>query len=581
VKIHPAQSGHRTHRARACALITAALLAACAQESTDLVPAKADAVFASGRIYTVDAERNWAEAVAIRDGRIIFVGSNADAQDYIGPGTSVTDLHGHMMLPGIQDVHIHPIEAGIEAAQCSLSGLNSIADYQQAVAACADANRESPWIVGSGWNFLVFGAGATPDRKTLDEVVADRPVYISSYDEHAGWANSRALQIAGITKDTPDPPGGQIIRDPATGEPTGALQEEARHLVKKFMPPVTAQEKVAALRSSVRILNAWGITGIQDASVEGEEELRVYKTLEVSGELSLRVVAAMSWYPNEGMEQLETLIALRQRYSSALIDASTVKIWQDGVMENYTAAMLEPYRIASGSRGEPLIDPQELKRIVTRLDAEGFQVEIHAIGDAAVRQSLDAMEQALTENGQRGNRHHIAHLQMIDPADIPRFGALGVIANFQPLWAFADEYVTDINIPSIGEERARWMYPIRSVRDAGGMIAFGSDWSVTTANPFPQMETAITRQSAIDDSYPVFNPEERLDLATAIDAFTINAAFVNKRESTTGSIEVGKFADLIVVDQNLFEIEARNISETRVLLTLFNGKVVAGSIDDV
>lgn len=280
------------------------------------------------------------------------------------------------------------------------------------------------------------------------------------------------------------------------------------------------------------------------------------------------------------MEQLEALISMRNLYASELIDASTAKIWQDGVMENYTAAMLEPYQIPGGSRGDPLVDPEQLKRIVTRLDAEGFQVHFHAIGDAAVRQSLDAVEEALTKNGRLGHRHHIAHLQVIDPADIPRFKALDVVANFQPLWAIADVYVTEINIPSIGEQRARWMYPIRSVQEAGGKIAFGSDWSVTTANPFPQIETALTRQGADDELYPVFIPEERLDLATAIAAFTINAAFVNRREADTGSIEVGKKADLVVLDQNIFEVEAKKISETKVLLTMFDGRVIYGNVSD-
>lgn len=543
--------------------------------------AYADIIFTNGRIYTVSAAHTWAEAVAVRDGRISFVGSNAEAKANAGPQTKVIDLHGRMMLPGFQDVHIHPIEAGVDATKCTLGELDSIVAYQQVIAECAAANPDSTWVVGSGWTFSVFGAGVTPDRRTLDEVVPDRPVYVSSYDEHAGWANSLALAMAGITKDTPDPVGGQIIRDPVTGEPTGALQEEARHLVKRLMPKISMQEKVAALQSSLAILNAWGITSIQDASVDDEEELRVYKSLEDSGDLSLRVVAAMRWSPEQPMDQLATLISLRERYASDLIDASTAKIWQDGVMENYTAAMLEPYRIASGSRGDPLIEPEQLKQIVTRLDAEGFQIHFHAIGDAAVRQSLDAVEQAVSINGRHGQRHHISHLQMIDPADIPRFAALDVVANFQPLWAYADEYVTEINIPSIGEERARWMYPIRSVKDAGGLVAFGSDWSVTTANPFPQIETAITRQSADDESYPVFIPEERLDLTTAIDAFTINAAFVNKQESVSGSIEVGKYADLIILNQNLFEIEPAEISATKVLLTLFNGRVVYGNINDL
>ncbi len=250
-------------------------------------------------------------------------------------------------------------------------------------------------------------------------------------------------------------------------------------------------------------------------------------------------------------------------------------------MENYTAAMLEPYLVPEHTRGIPMVDPEALKSIVSQLDAVGFQVHFHAIGDAAIRQSLDAVEQAIADNGRSGNRHHISHLQMIDPADIPRFRELDVVANFQPVWAYADAYITELTIPFIGEERARWMYPIKSVQDAGGMIAFGSDWSVSTANPYEQIETAVTRKHPTDDSIPVFIPEERIDLQTAIAAFTINAAFVNNLDEDTGSIETGKLADLVVLNHNLFEIDPSEISETKVLLTLLGGKAVHGALDNL
>jgi hypothetical protein len=539
----------------------------------------ADTVFQNGRIYTVDANRSWAQALAVSDGRIVFVGDNEAAAAYIGAATRVVDLHGRMMLPGMQDAHVHPIEYGVDLAILNLAELETINDYKVAIAEYAAANPDLPWIIGSGWSFSAFGSGVAPRREILDELVPDRPVYIGSYDDHAAWANSKALQLAGITKDTADPPGGRILRDPVSGEPAGTLDEEARALVRRFTPRITVEEKIVGLRKAIRVLNAWGITSYQDAGVDGDEELRVYKALEDSGELNMRVVAAMRWYPDRGLEQVDELIALRDRYGSELIDASTAKVWQDGIMENYTAVMLEPYRIVSGSRGTPLIEPGFLKTITTRLDAAGFQVHFHAIGDGAVRQSLDAVAAAIAANGRLGHRHHIAHLQMVDPADIPRFHELDVIANFQPLWAKLDKYIVDINIPSIGEERARWMYPIRSVQDAGGMLAFGSDWSVTTANPFPQIETAITRQESEGEPLPVFTPEERIDLASAIDAFTINAAYLNKREQDTGSIEVGKYADLIVIDQNLFEIASADISETRVLMTLLAGVLVYGELD--
>lgn len=538
----------------------------------------ADTVFLNGRIYTVDANRSWAEAVAIADERIVYVGGNDAAGKYIGPETRVLDLHGRMMLPGMQDAHVHPIEYGVDLAILNIAELETLDDYKLAIAEYAAANPELPWIIGTGWTFSTFGAGVAPNRQDLDELVPDRPVYIGSYDDHAAWVNSKALEIAGINKETPDPPGGQIVRDAESGEPVGTLEEEARALVRQFTPPITFEEKIVGLKEAIKVLNAWGITSYQDAGVDGDEELRVYKALEDSGELSMRVVAAMRWYPDRGLEQVDELVALRDRYRSELIDASTAKLWLDGIMENYTAVMLEPYRIASGSRGTPLIEPGFLKTITTELDAAGLQVHFHAIGDGAVRQSLDAVAAAIAANGRLGHRHHIAHLQMIDPADIPRFQELDVIANFQPLWAKLDEYVLDINIPSIGEERARWMYPIRSVQDAGGMLAFGSDWSVTTANPFPQIETAITRQESEIEPLPVFTPEERIDLVSAIDAFTMNAAYLNKREQDTGSIEVGKYADLIVIDQNLFEIEPAAISDTRVLLTLFGGVPVYGDL---
>jgi predicted amidohydrolase YtcJ len=272
-------------------------------------------------------------------------------------------------------------------------------------------------------------------------------------------------------------------------------------------------------------------------------------------------------------------VALRDRYRSPLIDTRTVKLMQDGVMENYTAALLEPYLLPEETRGIPMIDPEELKLIVRDLDAAGFQAHFHAIGDAAIRQSLDAIEFARERNGPSGNRHHISHLQLIDPADIPRFGKLDVVANFQPLWAYADLYITELTLPFIGAQRARWLYPISSVLDTGATIAFGSDWSVSSPNPFHQMETAVLRKDALDSEDQTFIGEERIGLADAIAAFTINAAFVNRLEADTGSIEVGKLADLIVLDQNLFDVAPEAISDTRVLLTLFAGQPVHGDLN--
>jgi len=348
--------------------------------------------------------------------------------------------------------------------------------------------------------------------------------------------------------------------------------------VRVHIPEETLADRQQGIRYSREMFHRYGITSIQDASVR-RGGLEAYQSLELAGELNLRVVASLWWDRNRGLDQVDELIALRKEFDEGgLLRPTTVKIMEDGVMENYTAAMLEPYLIPSGSRGIPMVEPELLKRAVTALDAQGFQVHFHTIGDAAVRYAFDAIEEAQIENGSLGNRHHLSHIQMFDPADIPRFAELDAVANFQPLWAYADEYVTELTVPFIGEERARWMYPIKSVQDTGAMIAFGSDWSVSTANPLPQIETAITRRGAFDEPMPVFIPEERIDLETALVAFTINAAYVNKHEDQTGSIEVGKLADLIVLDRNLFDIEPADISETQVLLTLFGGNAVYGDV---
>ena len=323
------------------------------------------------------------------------------------------------------------------------------------------------------------------------------------------------------------------------------------------------------------MFHGYGITTIQEAYAF-ENDLETYARLDGAGELDLRVVAALWWAREMTEEQIPHLLALRERFNKGNIRPTSVKIMQDGVMENYTAVMLEPYLTDNASTGIPMVEPEFLKEVVSLLDAEGFQVHFHAIGDGAIRQSLDAVEAAQERNGDLNHRHHISHLEVIDPQDIPRFAELDVIANFQPLWAYADDYIVDLTVPFIGEERATWLYPIRSVIDSGGVVAFGSDWSVSTANPFPQIETAITRIDADNHDTPVLNAEQRITLEQAIEAFTINAAFVNNLEKTTGSIEEGKLADLIVIDRNLFEIEPTEISDASVILTLFEGQAVFG-----
>jgi hypothetical protein len=540
----------------------------------------ADVVFRNGSVYTVDGARSWASAVALREGRIVYVGSDEGTEALTGPSTQVVDLDGRLLLPGFQDVHIHPIGGGIEAAACDLNGLETLDQYLETISTYAAEHPDEEWILGGGWSMSVFGPGANASRKLLDEIVPDRPVFLSSADGHSAWVNSKALEIAGITAETPDPADGIIDREPGSREPMGSLQEGATYLVRAHAPPVDLETRMSGLQYSIEMLNSYGITSIQDANVD-EEDLQAYRSLDDRGELHLRVVGSQWWDRERGTEQIDRFRTLRDQYTRGRVRATTVKIMQDGVMENYTAAMLEPYTGKGDMRGIPMVEPETLKAAVTALDAEGFQVHFHAIGDAAIRQSLDAVEAALSGNGNLGHRHHISHLELIDPADIPRFRRLGVVANFQPLWAFADSYITDLTLPFIGPERARWLYPIGSVHRSGGMIAFGSDWSVSTANPFHQMEVAVTRMGASGETTEAFIPEERIDLPLALAAFTIHAAYVNGSEQDTGSVEVGKYADLIVLDRNLFDISPTEISEASVLMTMIEGQVVHGDLAEL
>ena len=556
----------------ACALITACSPKIPTHSATE----PADVVFINGAVYTMDVNRSWATAVAVRDDKIVYVGFDDGVAALQGAETRVVDLDGKMLMPSFQDVHIHPMESGKQALTVNLAGMRTIKDYVAAVKAYADANPDEAWILGGGWSMDVFGPGARTSKKLLDAVVPDRPVFLTSSDGHTGWANSKALEAAGIDQDTQDPASGIVDRDAETGEIIGSLQEGAMELLTPYIPPSSPEFDQRGLKYSVDLLNSYGITAITDAWVL-RPTLEAYRALDDRDELTLRVVASLWWERTLGLEQILDFKELRSEFTRGNVNAGTVKIMQDGVLENYTGALSEPYFVDGLPTGIPMVDPEFLKTAVTALDAEGFQVHFHAIGDAAITQCLDAVEAAIGANGNAHRRHHISHLQLIHPNDLPRFRELDVVANFQPLWAYADEYVTDLTIPFIGEERANWMYSIRSVINAGGMIAFGSDWFVSTANPFPQIETAVTRTDAEADDAP-FMPHETIDLATALAAFTINSAYVNGIEDVSGSVSVGKLADLIVLDRNLFEIPAKEISETKVLLTLFGGKPVHGDL---
>ena len=547
------------------AILAAAGLACLTAVSA--LAAEARLVLLNGRVYTMDAARSWAEAVAVVEGKITFVGASAEAEARAGPGARRVDLGGRMVLPGFQDSHVHLISGGMVEPACDLASARTRAELEQQVLTCAIA--PGPWVVGRGWELPLFPA-AHPRKELLDALVPDRPALFSAADGHSGWANSRALAAAGITRETPDPPKGRIERDPTSGEPTGTLREAATDLVRAKVPAATTADYVRGLRRGMAEANRLGITSIQEASAD-EPRLRAYAELAKARALTLRVVAALRTDPKRDEAQVDDLIRLRAVYSGARLRPIAAKIFADGVIESRTAALLQPYLDAPQERGLANFEPQALERLVGRLDKEGFQVHTHAIGDRAIRMTLDAYQAARRANRRRDARHQIAHLQLIDPADVPRFHELDVIANFQALWAQADEYITELTEPKLGEQRSRWLYPIASVAHSGALVAGGSDWPVSSLDPLSAIELGVTRRRLGDANGQSWIPEQRVDLGTMIAAYTSVGAYANRQERTTGSIEVGKAADLIVLEHDLFALSPDQIHSARVLWTLLDG----------
>ncbi|MEZ5331057.1 MAG: amidohydrolase [Thermoanaerobaculia bacterium] len=532
----------------------------------------ADLVLRGGAVYTVDAARSWAEAVAVRDGRIAWVGPDSGVERWIGPRTEIVDLTGRLLLPSFQDAHVHPLDAGLELGQCNLVGAADADEVLDRVAACAAQPPPGGWIVGTGWE-LPFFPDANPHRRTLDAVTGGMPALLWAADGHSAWANSEALALAGIDASTPDPDRGRIERDP-DGSPSGTLREAAADLVADLLPQPSLEEGVAALRRAEAVLLPFGITSVQDARVDGAADLEAYRAAREAGAWRLRTVAALRADPARGLEQAEDLAALRERFEDTSLEVSTVKFFVDGVIEARTAYMLEPYTDRPGDRSAPTWPPEVLLPVAEELARRGFSLHLHAIGDAAVRLALDAVASARAVQTSPAARYQIAHLEVISSLDVPRFRSLGVDAGFQPLWAWADSYIRDLTWPALGPERSREIYPMASVHRAGGLLAFGSDWSVSSPDPLLGIEVALTRCDADldpgDECEPML-PEEALDLPTALAAYTIGAAHANGLQATTGSIEVGKAADLVVLDRNLFEIPAAAISEARVERTILGG----------
>ncbi|SDL16367.1 hypothetical protein SAMN05428985_110130 [Nocardioides sp. YR527] len=537
----------------------------------------ADLLLRGGRVLRSGC---WSEVtLAVQGGRIAAIGEDLDA--LAGPETVVEELDGRWVLPAFHDSHVHPIQAGLEMNQCDLTGLSTLEGYLDAIASYAAAHPGRAWVTGGGWSMDSF-PGGVPSAEPLDRLLPDRPVFLPNRDHHSAWVNSRALEIAGIDARTPDPADGRIERD-AAGRPTGALHEGAMALVGSLVPTPTSRDLTEALLTAQRHLNSVGIVGWQDALVgEGlgmPDSLPTYIAANDSGALTAKVVLAQWWDRDRGVEQLPELISRRALAAQAGLDAASVKLMQDGVCETHTAAMLDPYLDSHGhltdNRGLSFIPADALAAYVAALDAHGFQAHIHALGDRAVRDSLDAIEHARAVNGASGLRHHLAHIQVVSRSDVARFAALEVTANIQPLWACRDEAVEVLTLPFLAPAAREQHYVFGSLLRTGARIACGSDWPVSDPAPLLGMHVAVNRRSPDQpaDAAPLL-PEEALTVAEALAGYTTGTAHLNRLEDSTGRIETGYAADLVVVDHDILDDDTTVLARTRVTHTYADGREV-------
>lgn len=535
----------------------------------------ADLILMNGEIRAADG---WAQALAVRRGVIVAVGADAAVLQHKGSATRVMDLHGATVVPGLHDMHVHPMGAGLLHLQCTFPQGSPPQKILETVAACTHGRPKGEWIQGGQWDAASFG-GQAVHRALLDQVAPDNPVALIDISVHAVWVNSAALQRAGITAATPDPPGGIIERD-ASGEPTGVLRESARALIQSVIPPPTAEQSAAALQWAVEEMLSHGITAFTDAGVD-ESGLAAYATLADRGVLKQRVRGCMSWRPGGFSLQANTAATIehRNRYARERFKPDCVKIVLDGVpTEGHTAAMVEPYADAANAgdaraRGLLMVPPQVLKAAVIGYDRQGLTVKFHAAGDAAVREGLDAIEAARKANGFSGLLHDVGHNSFVQEADIVRARALGATFEMSPYIWYPNPIIPDIR-KAVGPERMlRWI-PLREALDSGALVVPGSDWAVVpSVNPWLAIETLVTRQQP-GGGGEALGERERISLEQALDLFTVNAARQMGNAGRTGRIEAGMLADLAVLDRNPFRIPVTDVHNVQVRATLIDGEIV-------
>jgi len=533
-----------------------------------------DVIVINGKVYAADGGADLAEAVAIRGNKVIRVGSNREIQRLKRAQTVVVDARGGAVMPGFIDAHAHLISGGLSLDQISLGDAATVDEIKDTIRVWSEAHPERAWITGRGWYYQPFN-GAMPTRQMLDALVPDRPAYLIAYDGHTGWANTKALKAAGITRRTKSPANGAIVKD-SRGEPTGALKEAAMTLMTAAAPQPTEEDRLAAARAAIDEAHRFGITSVQDAG-GAAGDLDLFDRLRKRKELTLRVYQALRADATLTEANLDELEQVRTRFADdPVLKTGAIKLIADGVIESHTAAMLEPYANRPAIKGDARFTPEQLNKVVAMLDKRGWQIMTHAIGDAAVRMSLDAYQSAAKANPapERGRRHRIEHIETIDPADVPRFGKLGVVASFQPVHATPSPTPGDVWSVNIGEARASrgWMW--NSIARSGGRLAFGSDWPVMTLDPLKGLHVAVTR--ATQDGLPEggWIPGERLTLRRAIDAYTRDAAWASFDELRKGVLARDMLADIVVLTDDIFSGPASRLTTTEVAVTIVDGKVV-------
>ncbi|MDO3395208.1 amidohydrolase [Nocardioides sp. SOB44] len=547
-----------------------------------------DLIFANGRLFD-GLKYHHDHAVGVRGSRIYAVGPLDRVREEMAAGgrrAEEVDAGGGLVMPAFHDAHIHPLIGGLELRSALLTDCTGAEACLEKIADCVAEQGDvgDRWFRGGGWSLDDFDASTGPTAEMLDRVVPHRPAFLPSNDHHNAWVNTRALELAGIDRDTPDPPDGWIERD-ADGNPTGTLREAAALLVHRLVD-TTREEKHAALRDAEAHLHSWGIVGWQDALVGGyagiDDPTQAYLDLVEADELTARVRLALWWDRNRGVEQIEELEAERARLGEAGLDAGSVKLMVDGVSETLTMAVDEPYLggarcpCAGGERGLAFMEPEQLDEAVCALDAAGFQAHFHALGDRAVRTSLDAIEAARRRHGWSNQRHQLAHLQLVAPVDRNRFRLLGAIANVEGMWARYNTPAVQMVKPYLDDERLDWQYPFADIVDSGALVAGGSDWPINPPDPMEGIHVLVNRSSRStdeSDEEPPMRDDQGLTLLQALQAYTSGAAHANHQEDS-GNLRVGASADVLVLDRDPFDLHEDEIGSAEPVTAWARGSEV-------